>query len=261
MEQDFAGKIALVTGSSGMGLASALRIAKGGGMVHVCGIDDALNSEAEKKAEGLNISVHKVDVSNEDQVAELVENVVKQSGGLDIVVNAAAIQTYGNIETTDSAHWDRVMNVNVKSCYLTCHYAVPHMKKRGGGAIVHLSSVQGHANQYDVLAYATSKGAVHALTRAMALDCAKDNIRVNSVSPGAIKTPLLEVSAQRYIDQGDPRSLDEIMESYGEAHPIGRIGTPEEVAELIAFLCSDKAGFCTAGDYVADGGLMSVIGA
>jgi len=261
MEQDFAGKIAFVTGSSGMGLASALRIARGGGTVHVCGIDDDLNTEAINKAAGLDIRVHKTDVSDEQQVAQVVEKIAKISDGIDIVVNAAAIQTYGNIETTDSAHWDRVMNINVKSCYLTCHYAVPHMKKRGGGAIVHLSSVQGHANQYDVLAYATSKGAVHALTRAMALDCARDNIRVNSVSPGAIKTPLLEVSAQRYVDQGDPRTLDEIMESFGEAHPIGRIGTPEEVAELVAFLCSDKAGFCTAGDYVADGGLMAVIGA
>lgn len=261
MEQDFVDKIAIVTGSSGIGLASALRIAKGGGTVHVCGIDEGLNAEAVSKSEGLEITVHTLDVSDEHQVAQVIEKVAEISGGIDIVVNAAAIQTYGNIETTDSAHWDRVMNVNVKSCYLTCHYAVPHMKKRGGGAIVHLSSVQGHANQYDVLAYATSKGAVHALTRAMALDCARDNIRVNSVSPGAIKTPLLEVSAQRYVDQGDPRTLVQIMESYGEAHPIGRIGNAQEVAELVAFLCSDKASFCTAGDYVADGGLMAVIGA
>lgn len=259
MEQDFAGKVALVTGSSGMGLASALRIARGGGSVHLCGIDDALNEEARAQSEGLSIVVHKVDVSDEAQVADVVKKAVSRDGGLDIVVNAAAIQTYGNVETTDSAHWDRVMDINVKSCFLTSHYAVPHMKKRGGGAIVHLASVQGHSNQYDVLAYATSKGAIHALTRAMAVDCAKDNIRVNSVSPGAVRTPLLEVSARRFFGD-DGRSIDEIMTSFGESHPIGRIGTPEEIAELIAFLCSDKASFCTASDFVADGGLKSLIG-
>lgn len=259
MEQDFAGKIALVTGSSGMGLASALRIANGGGTVHLCGIDDELNAKAATQAANLKITVHKVDVSDEQQVAAVVDKVAHLDGGLDIVVNAAAIQTYGNVETTDSAHWDRVMNINVKSCYLTSHYAVPHMKKRGGGAIVHLSSVQGHANQYDVLAYATSKGAIHALTRAMAVDCAKDNIRVNSVSPGAVRTPLLEVSARRSLGD-DGRTIDEIMDSFGESHPIGRIGKPEEIAELVAFLCSDKAGFCTASDFVADGGLKSLIG-
>ncbi|NQW01728.1 MAG: SDR family oxidoreductase [Rhodospirillales bacterium] len=258
MEQDFAGKIALITGSSGMGLASALRIAAGGGRVHLCGIDDELNTEAARRAGSMAIAVHKVDVSDEQQVAAVVEKVAGLEGGLDIVVNAAAIQTYGDVETTDSAHWDRVMNVNVKSCYLTSHYAVPHMKKRGGGAIVHLSSVQGHANQYDVLAYATSKGAIHALTRAMAVDCAKHNIRVNSVSPGAVRTPLLEVSARRSL--GDGRTLDEIMDSFGQSHPIGRIGRPEEIAELIAFLCSERASFCTASDFVADGGLKSLIG-
>ena len=259
MDQDFEGKIALVTGSSGMGLASAIRIAKGGGAVHVCGIDEALNAIAVKAVADLNVTVHKVDVSDETQVSDFVSHVAEQEKGLDIVVNAAAIQTYGDIKSTDSAHWDRVMNVNLKSCYLTSHYAVPHMKKRGGGSIVHLSSVQGHANQYGVLAYATSKGAIHALTRAMALDCARDNIRVNSVSPGAVNTPLLEVSARRFL--GDGQSLEEIIKGFGDSHPIGRVGRPEEIAELIAFLCSDKSGFCTAGDYVADGGLMAVIGA
>lgn len=259
MEQDFEGKIALVTGSSGIGLASALRLAQGGGRVHLCGNDKTLNAKAMKASEGLNIFIHHVDVSEESEVSKVVGAAVDQDGGLDIVVNAAAIQTYGNVETTDSAHWDRVMNVNLRSCYLTSHYAVPYMKKRGGGAIVHLASVQGHANQYDVLAYATSKGAIHALTRAMAADCARDNIRVNSVSPGAIDTPLLEVSARRFLGKG--QTLEEIIKEFGDAHPIGRVGKPEEVAELIAFLCCDKAGFCTAGDYLVDGGLKSIIGA
>ncbi len=259
MEQDFTGKVALVTGSSGIGLASALRIAQGGGSVHLCGIDEQLNAEAVKAADGLRIFVHKADVSDETQVIDVVEAAVKQDGGLDIVVNAAAIQTYGNVETTDSAHWDRVMNINLRSCYLTSHYAVPHMKKRGGGAIVHLSSVQGHANQYGVLAYATSKGAIHALTRAMAVDCARDNIRVNSVSPGSVHTPLLEISARHFLKDG--QTVEDAIKGFGEAHPIGRVGKPEEVAELIAFLCSDKSGFCTAGDYLVDGGLKAIIGA
>ena len=258
MDQDFEGKVALITGSSGIGLASGLRIARGGGRVHLCGIDDALNQAANAAGIGLNVQVHKVDVSDEEQVSNVIQAIVDEDGGLDIVVNAAAIQTYGDIESTDSAHWDKVMNVNLRSCFLTSHHAVPHMKKRGGGAIVHLASVQGHANQYGVLAYATSKGAIHALTRAMAVDCAKDNIRINSDSPGSIHTPLLEISARHFLKDGE--TVEDAIEGFGDGHPIGRVGTPEEVAELIAFLCSDKSGFCTAGDYAVDGGLRAISG-
>ena len=132
------------------------------------------------------------------------------------------------------------------------------MKARGGGAIVHVSSVQGHANQNAVLAYATSKGGIHALTRAQAVDAAKDGIRVNSISPGSVRTPLLEFAAQTVAGAGNP--IEETIAEFGKAHPIGRVGTVEETSALIVFLCSDNAGFITGGDYLIDGGLTAGLG-
>jgi NAD(P)-dependent dehydrogenase (short-subunit alcohol dehydrogenase family) len=131
------------------------------------------------------------------------------------------------------------------------------MKKQGRGAMVNLASVQGHACQQGVAAYATSKGAIHSLTRALALDHAKDGIRVNSISPGSVRTPMLEFAAQR-LSPDVP--VEEVLERFGEAHPLGRIGTVEEVAELAAFLASDRASFCTGGDYLVDGGLTAGLG-
>lgn len=258
MEREFAGKVALITGSSGIGLGAALRLAKGGAKVFVCGIDDAHNQAAQDAAKELDLTVTKVDVSDEAQVSNWVTPIGENQGGIDILVNAAAIQTYGDLISTDSAHWDRVMAINLRSCFLTSHHAFPFMKARGGGAIVHVSSVQGHANQYGVLAYATTKGAIHAMTRAMALDCAKEKVRVNSVSPGSIRTPLLEFAAQEVVGPGN--DIEPAIAEFGAAHPIGRVGTVEETSELIAFLASERSGFCTGGDYLVDGGLTAFIG-
>ena len=149
------------------------------------------------------------------------------------------------------------MLVNVASIYLLAKYGIPEMKKRGGGSIINIASVQGYACQRGVAAYATSKGAVHSLTRALALDHASDKIRVNSISPGSIRTPMLERSAAHF-GQGLP--LGQVLERFAAAHPLRRNGAPEEVAELAAFLASDRAEFCTGGDYLIDGGLLAGIG-
>ena len=194
---DFDGKIALVTGTSGIGLGAAIRFARGGARVFCAGIDPALNEQAETDCAGLDVTVSRVDVSSEDDVARWVGEVTSAQNGVDILVNAAAVQTYGDTASTDIGHWNRVIGVNLTSCYLTSHFAYPHMKRRGGGSIVHVSSVQGHQNQNGVLAYATTKGGIHALTRAQAVDAARDNIRVNSISPGSIRTPLLEFAARQ----------------------------------------------------------------
>ena len=150
------------------------------------------------------------------------------------------------------------MAVNVGSIYLTAHFGVPEMARRGGGAIVNISSVQGFNCQQNVAAYVATKGAIHALTRAMALDHADQKIRVNSVSPGSVRTPLLELAARTYGGEGV--SIEQAFARFGAAHPLGRIGEPEEVAEMVAFLASDKAGFCTGSDYRIDGGLTAGIG-
>ncbi len=258
MAREFEGKAAIVTGTSGIGLGAALKLAREGAKVFVCGIDQEQNAAAAQAGAGLDFSVHVVDVSDEEQVAALVDKVGEAASGIDILVNSAAVQTYGTIETTDIAHWDRVMGINLRSCYLMSHFAYPHMKKRGAGSIIHVASVQGHANQNAVLAYATTKGAIHALTRAMAVDCAKDGIRVNSISPGSIRTPLLEFAARQIVGEGEP--IEETIAGFGAAHPIGRVGTIEETSELIAFLASSRSSFCTGGDYLIDGALTAHIG-
>ena len=254
---EFGGRTALVTGSSGIGLGAALRLARGGADVHLAGIDPAANAAAEAAAAGLAVTVHRADVAQEAEVEALVATVAATAPGIDILVNAAGIQTYGTLEDTTVADWDRVMAVNLRASFLTSHFVWPHMKGRGG-AIVHVSSVQGYANQFGVLGYATTKGAVHAMTRAMAVDCAAHGVRVNSVSPGSIRTPLLEYGAGQLAREG--QSMEDVIAGFGAGHPLGRVGTVEEAAELIAFLCSDRAAFCTGGDYLVDGGLLARLG-
>jgi meso-butanediol dehydrogenase / (S,S)-butanediol dehydrogenase / diacetyl reductase len=132
--------------------------------------------------------------------------------------------------------------------------SIPEMKKRRGGAIINVASVQGHACQRGVAAYVASKGAILSLTRALALDYAADGIRVNSISPGSIATPMLELAARTFSPEVP---VDDVFKRFGDAHPLGRVGTPEEVAELAAFLSSSKARFCTGADYLVDGGLLA----
>jgi NAD(P)-dependent dehydrogenase (short-subunit alcohol dehydrogenase family) len=257
--KDFVGRVALVTGTTGIGRAIAKRFAEGGAQVVACGIEALPNDELNRDVTNLGLTVHveNCDVTDVTQVRAVIGKIVSRFGGLDIIVNAAAIHPFGTVLETDLSTWNRCMMVNVTSIYLLASLGIPEMKKRGGGSIINLASVQGHACQRGVVAYAASKGAIHALTRALALDHAADNIRVNSISPGSIRTPMLARSAAHFSPE---LPVEEVISRFGRAHPLGRVGTPEEVAELAAFLASDKAGFCTGGDYLVDGGLLAGVG-
>jgi meso-butanediol dehydrogenase / (S,S)-butanediol dehydrogenase / diacetyl reductase len=257
--REFENRVAVVTGTSGIGAAIAKRLASGGCSVMAFGIESDANGRLQEEARsaGLAVQVEQCDVTQSEQVRTMLARTVATHGSLDIIVNAAAIHPFGTAVETDVDTWNRCMMVNVGSIFLLAHFGIPEMKKRGGGAIVNLSSVQGYACQRGVAAYATSKGAVHSLTRALALDHAKDHIRVNSISPGSIRTPMLARSAEHF---GPDVEEETMFERFGAAHPLGRIGTPDEVAELAAFLVSDRAGFCTGGDYLVDGGLLAGIG-
>lgn len=257
--QEFQGKTALITGTTGIGRAIALRLAASGAHAMACGIDLAANQELNAEAErrGLPLRAEAADVSDPQSVQSFIDLAVRELGGIDILVNAAAIQPFGSVLETDPATWNRCMSVNVGGIYLMARGVIPEMKKRGGGKIVNLASVQGYACQVGVAAYATSKGAVLSLTRALALDHARDHITVNSISPGSIRSPMLASSAQHFSPGA---SQEEVFARFGAMHPIGRIGTPEEVAELAAFLASDHAGFCTGSDFVVDGGLLAAVG-
>ena len=257
--KEFERKVAIVTGTTGIGRAIAMRLASGGASVLACGIDAAANRELQQEsdANGYALRVEPCDVSLPEQVQAVVGKTVAQFGGLDFIANSAAIHPFGNTVETEPETWNRCMAVNLGGVYLLSHFGIPEMRKRGGGAIVIVASVQGHACQHGVAAYAASKGALLSLTRALALDHAADRIRVNSISPGSIRTPMLEHAAAHFSPD---LPVDVVVERFGAAHPLGRVGTVEEVAELAAFLLSDRSTFCTGGDYLVDGGLLAGIG-
>ena len=190
----------------------------------------------------------KCDVSNSDAVKQAVEKAFQKFGAIDSLINNAGIQRYGNVTDTTEDEWDLVMNVNLKSQYLCAKHVIPYMQQQGNGVVVNVSSVQAYVSQQNVAAYTTAKTALLGLTRSIAVDYAP-NIRCVAICPGTIDTPMLRDS---FALSPDP---DAVMQECIDMHPVHRIGKPEEVAELIYFLCSDKASFITGQAFRIDGGL------
>jgi NAD(P)-dependent dehydrogenase (short-subunit alcohol dehydrogenase family) len=256
---EFSGKVAIVTGAVGMGRAAARKLATEDAAVVICSdreeqVEDAVGA---LRDEGLEVSGVRADVTSSVDMKRLVDLATETYGGVDVLVNSAGVQRYGTVVETQEEVWDEVLDVNLKGIYLASGYAIPEMRKRGGGAIVNLSSVQAFASQTGVAAYTASKGGINALTRAMALDHAGENIRVNAVCPASVDTPMLRWAADLF--KGD-KSIDETVEDWGAMHPLGRVARPEEVAEVIAFLASPRASFVTGGDYKVDGGMLAALG-
>lgn len=255
----FDGKVALVAGgASGIGRAVVEHLAARGGAVAFCGIDaeQARTTEEELRAGGLRVRGFGTDLTVATQAEQLVADTVAEYGGLDIVVNSAGIQRYGTVEDTPEDVWDAVLDVNLKSIYLLSRFAVAHLRARGGGSIVNVSSVQAYVAQHGVAAYAASKGGIVALTKAMAIDHAPDNIRVNVVCPGSVDTPMLRWSADLHKGEG---SAEEVIAGWGAGHPLGRVGQSSEVAELVGFLAGEGSSFITGAEHRVDGGLLASV--
>lgn len=258
---DMEGKVAIVAGGSlGIGRGAALALAAEGARV-VIGArrQEAIDAVVAEigAAGGAAVGVS-VDLARAEDAKRLIEVAVERFGGVDALVNSQGIQRYGTVEETTEELWDEVMNVNLKSMFLTAKYAIPELRKRGGGAIVNVSSVQGLATQTQVAAYSTSKAGIIGLTRTIAVDYAKENIRANAVLPASVDTPMLRTSADQFKSPG--QTIEDVLDDWGQMHPVGRVGTPAEIGALIAFLASPRASFITGAEFKADGGMMAALG-
>jgi len=243
-------KVAIVTGGgSGIGAASSMRFAAEGASVLVADIraHKAEQTVAEITALGGTAQACEVDVADDASVAAMVGTCIDQFGRLDIIYNNAGTIRLGNAETLSVEDWDLVMGVNVRSVFLGAKYAMPHMRAQGGGSIINTASISGLHGDGNGVVYAASKAAVINLTRALSTDYAHEGIRVNAICPGSIETPPVIRMNQ------DPAVLQRNL----NAHAMGRLGKPEEIANAAVWLASDESSFVTGEAIVVDGGLRA----
>jgi NAD(P)-dependent dehydrogenase (short-subunit alcohol dehydrogenase family) len=250
------GAVSVVAGgSSGIGRAVVERFVEHGSAVEFAAndADGVAELESELRAAGGNARGTVLDASDAEQVGAFMANVAERHGRLSALVNSVGIQWYGTVESTSPEAWDRVMAVNVKSMFLMAKHAVPLMRNNGSGAIVNISSGQAVASQRNVVAYTASKGAIVAMTRAMAVDHGHEGIRVNSICPGSIDTPMLREAAREV----SPDNPDGVIEEWGTMYPLRRVGLPGEIADAVLYLVSPLASFVTGTDLRVDGGLLA----
>ena len=247
------GKIVAVTGGAdGIGHAICEAMTREGAQVFIGDIDDNKGAAfaADLRQRGLKAEYVHCDVAVEADISGLIDTAVKKGGRLDILVNNAAIAIGGMpVHQMTDEQWHRLIAVNLTSVFRGCKFALPHMIAQKSGSIINMASAQGHIGLDGWTAYAGAKGAVMSMTRQMAVEFGPHNVRVNSISPGTINTPMNE---KVIAELGD-----HVARAWVKMHPIGRIGKPEEVAEAAVYLASDAAGFTTGIDLRVDGGLTA----
>ncbi|HTN72920.1 MAG TPA: SDR family NAD(P)-dependent oxidoreductase [Methylomirabilota bacterium] len=239
-------KVAFITGfGSGLGRAIAVLYAKEGAAVAGTSTTEAKGRETLAMIEkiGGKALFRTGDVGKSSQMKALIEETASEFGGLDILVNSAGVRTNGSITDITEEEWDRTLDANLKGAFVLSRLAIPEMKKRGGGVILHIAARSGMLGQAGRAAYCASKGGMVRLTEAMAMDHAPDHIRVNCICPGPTRTPMVDTSTP------------EKLARYKTRVPLGRIGEPEDVAYAALYLASDEASFVTAAILPVDGGM------
>ncbi|MDG2352983.1 MAG: SDR family oxidoreductase [Acidimicrobiales bacterium] len=242
----FTGKVAVVTGgSSGMGAATVQALFSAGAQVNLIDID---RKGAEGIAKETNSEVFIGDVSNSEFCDLTINSIVDNQGQIDILVNAAGIILRADALETNDDNWKRIMAVNVDGVFYMCRSALRHMVSAKSGVIVNFGSIWGDVAASGAAAYCITKGAVHQLTKALALEHAEDGIRVNAVAPGEVNTPMIRSGRNK------PPTADELQDLANRTIPIKRLGEPEEIAEVVLFLASERSSYMTGSIVPVDAG-------
>ena len=258
------GRVAVVTGGcGGIGTAICARFAAEGAFVYATDVAEPATEfagpggVASGAAPGVSgapgVTFHRHDVTSEESSVELMARVERDHGRLHVLVNAAGIEIEKTVEQTSLDEWNRIFAINVTGTFLTSKHALPLMREAGGGSIVNFGSYDGFIADPNLAAYCATKGAVHALTRAMACDHGPENVRVNAICPGYIDTPMLK----SFFDAID--DAERLREEARRVHPMRRYGTPEDVANLVHWLAGDEARYASGQLWVLDGGLSAQV--
>ena len=254
MKFNLKNKVAIITGGgSGIGKAISKVFAEQGASVHILDFDKDSGEETEEEiCKGGHVAkFHFCDVSNQKNVTKII-NAIDAEKSIDILVNNAGIAHIGNAETTEEADLDRLYNVNIKGVYNCIKACIGGFKKNKKGVILNMASIAASVALNDRFAYSMTKGAVISMTYSVAKDFIDDGIRCNCLSPGRVHTPFVD----GYLKKNYPDKIEEMFDKLSKTQPIGRMGKPEEIANLALFLCSDEAGFITGTDYPIDGGFI-----
>jgi 2-keto-3-deoxy-L-fuconate dehydrogenase len=254
MNISLTGKTAVVTGgASGIGKPIAFHFAKAGAHVHILDLNEAESTAQEFQEQGIRAIGHAVNIADQKAVSQIIEN-IQAKNPIDILVNCAGVAHIGNIEKTAETDIDRLFQVNVKGVYNTMWACIPQMKSRNSGVILNMASVAALVGIPDRFAYSMTKGAVIAMTQSVARDYIRYGIRCNSISPARVHTPFVD----GFLTKNYPGQEKEMFAKLSKTQPIGRMATPDEIAKLALYLCSDEASFITGTDYPIDGGFVKL---